>query len=345
MISQEKKEKIAFAVIRTLYSKFLDFPEDASQNRNAPFHEAFLKAFEHKFAGKVSDIPFFISLSSWFHGLNTTLGQTFFEKVAHILSDGSKKEFKGLKVSEKQQTMVSDIITELKNGTKTPDLKDENDSIFANNRPQNKNVPNFTADCYYEENDSIVAVELKTVKPNSGVFKSEKEKILVAKAGLKNSYNNKKIFYYLGFPFDPLSKIPTGSNKEDFMGYSVDFKKFFAREEILLADELWNFLSGDENTMQQIIAIINSIATSEFLNRYEYLNDVAKKQTDKEKYLKYLDDWHLISEKELVNKEKTITEKLDLRENKRLVRTFNQPIFKDGTYNLDRYNALRKLFQ
>ncbi len=66
MISLEKKEKISHIVIKTLYAKFTDFPEDSSKNRNAPFHEAFLQAFKDKLSGKVSDIPFFVSLSSWF---------------------------------------------------------------------------------------------------------------------------------------------------------------------------------------------------------------------------------------------------------------------------------------
>ena len=84
MLSKEKKENISYEVIRTLYSKFSDFPEDAAKNRNAPFHKAFLEAFKDKLEGKVTDIPIFISLSSWSHGLNTSLGQSFFENISHV---------------------------------------------------------------------------------------------------------------------------------------------------------------------------------------------------------------------------------------------------------------------
>ena len=87
MLDFKIKEKIALEVIRTLYHRFNNFPENADKNRNAPFHEAFLKAFSDKLQGKVPDTPFFISLSSWLHGLNTTLGQSFFEKVSHHLSN------------------------------------------------------------------------------------------------------------------------------------------------------------------------------------------------------------------------------------------------------------------
>lgn len=42
------KEKISIEVIKTLVTRFDSFPEDASHNRNAPFHEAFLEAFADK---------------------------------------------------------------------------------------------------------------------------------------------------------------------------------------------------------------------------------------------------------------------------------------------------------
>jgi hypothetical protein len=58
------REKISIEVMKTLVSRFDSFPEDASENRNAPFHEAFLKAFSDKLDNKVSDVPFFITLSS-----------------------------------------------------------------------------------------------------------------------------------------------------------------------------------------------------------------------------------------------------------------------------------------
>jgi len=77
VLSDRIKEKISIEVIKTLVARFKNFPEDSSNNRNAPFHEAFLNAFADKLEGKVLDIPFFISLSSWLHGLNTTLGQAF----------------------------------------------------------------------------------------------------------------------------------------------------------------------------------------------------------------------------------------------------------------------------
>ncbi len=118
MISELQKEKIAIQVIRTLYTQFEKFPDDVSNNRNAPFHEAFLSAFAGKLEDKVSSIPIFISLSSWMHGLNTSLGQSFFENVAHLLCNGTKKEFTTnknslLQLTEKQKVKIAKIITDL----------------------------------------------------------------------------------------------------------------------------------------------------------------------------------------------------------------------------------------
>jgi len=119
-LTPEIKEKISLEVIKTLVVRFESFPEDASNNRNAPFHEAFLKAFADKLDGKVSNVPFFISLSSWLHGLNTTLGQSFFENVAHIISGGEKREYTSkklgnLQVTKTQKDKINNIITDLSN--------------------------------------------------------------------------------------------------------------------------------------------------------------------------------------------------------------------------------------
>jgi len=121
-----KKERIALEVIKTLKSRFDNFPEDASDNRNAPFHEAFLEAFKVKIENHVTDIPIFVSLASWMHGLNTSIGQSFFEKVSQILCDGEKRKFENLTLSKDQQSTISDIVASLKNKTRLPNLPEEN---------------------------------------------------------------------------------------------------------------------------------------------------------------------------------------------------------------------------
>ena len=325
-------------VIKVLCKRFSTFPEDASGIRNAPFHTAFLNAFRTNLEEHVSDIPvFFISLSSWFHGLNTTLGQSFFEKVSHILCDGEKKEHKNLKFSQSQQSAVTNIITALKNDKRKPNVAEEERLVYQNNPNQDTPISNFTVDCYYEDDTSVVAIELKTVRPNSGVFKNEKDKMFSAKAGLKNKCPNKDIFYYLAFPFDPLSDTPTGSNKPLFMKHSVDFTRFIAPDEVLLADELWDFLSGDTGTMQQILDIINTIATTDFQGKYNFLNEPQNRNDDWTSYLQQLNEWKLFSEITWLD---TVRQKSN--KSKTLVRKLNQTLFdEEGKYRETRLNCIK----
>lgn len=208
-LSNLKKERIAREVIKTLYSRFKNFPENSKNNRNAPFHEAFLNAFSDKLDGKVKDIPFFISLSSWLHGLNTTLGQSFFEEIAHILSDGRKKDFTSknnslLKITKQQKFNIADIITNLKNSNKKPNLEAENKLVFIDEGDEIE-ANSFTADVFIQDDDKIVCIELKSVKPNAGEMRGEKQKILEAKASLHHTFSDKDIEFYIGFPFDPTS--------------------------------------------------------------------------------------------------------------------------------------------
>jgi hypothetical protein len=338
-------EKIAIEVIRTLVGRFENFPEDSSNNRNAPFHEAFLNAFENKLNDKVSDIPFFISLSSWMHGLNTTLGQSFFENVAHILSDGSKVSYTSkngnlLNVTKSQKENIADIITNLKNSTSTPNLADENEKIFDASEDDLIEANSFTVDVYYEDDDSITCVELKTVKPNAGEMRGEKQKILEGKAALFIANSQKEIDYLIGFPFDPLSDEATTFDKTNFLNSIIDGKKYFAEDEVKLSAELWDFLSGNTNTMESILVIINKIATTEFYDKYLFINDLNN--INEPEYISILQDWYLFSEVNLVNNLTQIKEML--KSNKKLVRVFNQkPFCIKGTniiYNQNRFDKL-----
>ena len=349
-LSIYQKERISIEVIKTLVTRFESFPEDASNNRNAPFHEAFLKAFSDKLDGKVTDTPFFISLSSWLHGLNTTLGQTFFENVAHILSNGEKREYTSKKlgnrpISQTQRNHISQIIADLSNSTSIPNLQSENQLLFANYPTPQINAMDFSADVFYEEADSITAIELKSVKPNSGEMKGEKQKILEGKAALYNLFPGKQIHFYIGFPFDPTVNPSTESvtsfNKRRFLGSIINMNKFFASDESLVASELWDFLSGEENTMEEILDIINTISTTSFIDKFKLLNDDRRKGTAE--YLALLSEWNLFSEIELNTNQLSILEKI--YRNTKLTRIFNKKSFDTkGNYNWDKYNELKKLY-
>lgn len=347
-LSIETKEKIAIEVIKVLVTRFESFPEDANNNRNAPFHEAFLNAFSDKLNGKVSDTPFFISLSSWLQGLNTTLGQTFFENVAHHLSNGEKREYTSkklgnLQIDEVQKSNISKIITDLSNGIAVPNLVNENANIFLKCNNNLTNAIDFSADVFIEDSKSIIAIELKSVKPNSGEMRGEKQKILEGKSALYKKFSGKDVLFYIGFPFDPTvnpnkEKI-SSYDKKRFLSSIINMNKYFSHDETLIATELWDFLSGQNNTMEELIKIINDIAKPNFLNIYQFINDRNNKLDSN--YIKYLQEWHLLSELKLINNDSLLLSVI--KNNSSINRIYNKtPFDNKGNYNFERYNILQK---
>lgn len=348
-LTNKIKEKISIEVIKTLVTRFDNFPEDALNNRNAPFHEAFLNAFSDKLKGKVSDTPFFISLSSWLHGLNTTLGLTFFENVAQHLSQGEKREYTSkrlgnLLITQSHRDNIAQILADLSTSTKIPDLEYENKKIFSNFNAPLINANDFSTDVFIEDANTITAIELKSVKPNSGEMKGEKLKILEGKAALFREFPDKKIEFYIGFPFDPTINPETESitshNKKRFLDSIINMRKYFASNETLIANELWDLLSQQNNTMEQILDVINSISTTEFMTKYQYLNN--NKNRNHNEYLDILNEWNLYSEVELIKNNDIIRKKIT--EDKFFTRVYNKHAFDaKGNYDHDRYLQLKKL--
>lgn len=337
-----QKEQISIEVIRTLASRFENFPEDASKNRNAPFHTAFLNAFSDKLKDFDHNIPFFISLASWLHGLNTTLGQSFFERTAHILSGGEKKSFtrgNRLPILKQQTEAITKVITDLKNRDESPNVTGENSKIFISEGDAGDPV-DFTADVFYVTDKEVVAIELKSVNPNAGEVRGEKQKILEAKASLKNSYPDLDVKFFIGFPFDPTGESDFDYDKERFLSNLIDGHKYLDPNEILLGPELWEYLASEEGTMEKLISIINDIAKPDFLESIEYLNNNYMKLDDKE-YLELLTSWNLFREIDFRTEENI--NKVIKSGNTTIERTFKQDIIKMTKSSYGYYNENRMI--
>jgi hypothetical protein len=100
-------------------------------------------------------------------------------------------------------------------------------------------------------------------------------------------------------------------------------------------------ISNVSKTMEQILEIINAIATLEFIDKYNYLNESANRLNETEYYNNLLQKWFLFSEIELLNNNAIILQKV--RDNKKATRILNQPVFKDGGYNSNRYDFLKQV--
>lgn len=325
-----QKELIAFEVVESLYLQAQEITEAVNSSQRKTYNDTFLNSL-------FSSLTKTINFESWANGLNTTIGQNFFENTAYILSDGEKREYTSgklgnLKITRKQRENIGKISANLSTKTAKPNLTEEDNLIFIIDETELISAMDFSADVFIDDGRNITAIELKTVKPNSGGSQGEKQKILEGKAALFNKFPNHKISFFLGFPFDPTSKdSATGFDKERFTKSVINLNKSFAPEEILLAGELWDKLSGESNTMEQILAIINSIATVEFMNEYNFLNEQRNKIDNPQKYKELLLRWNLFSELTLFDVDAEIRNQI--METKPLMKVFNQMIFKDGKYN------------
>lgn len=167
------------------------------------------------------------------HGLNTTLGQSFFERISHILSGGEKREYtskkKGnLSIPLSQKNRIDQIVTALSTNERSPNTEIETREILNVSDSQLVNAADFSADIFIEDTDSITAIELKTVKPNSSNMISEKRKIMEGRIALHHLFPNKKVSFYLGFPFDPTSNTAIEYDKTRFLHSIISGTKYHA---------------------------------------------------------------------------------------------------------------------
>ena len=202
-LTADKKSRIQEIVKGILERRIETFPADASLNRNAPFHDAFLSAFREQLKAVAVPTPYLVAIASWMHGLNTSMG-TGFENIAHVLSGGYKKSFaRGfrLKISSVQSARISAITVGLASGAIRPNRIEEDKLIMSDVKAGEplQDALEFTADVYLESADAVECIELKSVRPNKGEGRGEKEKILHGKAALKRLHSKKTISFLLVF--------------------------------------------------------------------------------------------------------------------------------------------------
>jgi hypothetical protein len=78
------------------------------------------------------------------------------------------------------------------------------------------------------------------------------------------------------------------------------------------------------------------------MNNYNFINDSQNRAGDnREKYVQILKGWNLNSELQLHSADNKILKTIS--NEKKLKRVYNQSIFKDGIYNIDRYLKLKEL--
>ena len=298
-IPAEVKEKISIEIIKTLFKRFDSFFNDPFINYSKSFHIMFLEAFSDDLEFNTPNSPYLPSLKYWYDHLTPTLGKHFIENIAHILSGGDKRE---------------------------------NAILFSQDNSDENDTMDFVVDVFIEDNDSITGINLLTTEINLTNIREEKERVLASKAALQRKYPHKRIQFYIGLPFD-LTEY-SNLEAETISKGSI----FLNSNEYLIADDLWEFLSGSKGTMKQFLDIINTISTPDFLDKFNFLRDSSNRNINE--YKNILEYWGLISELELVLNDVHIR---NIAEYKNESRLYNKlPFDKSGAYDFDRYYKLRE---
>ncbi len=213
-----------------------------------------------------------IAAYSFIHSLATTLGMSIYEDVSVILaSENSVECFRnygvGGVISNEQKSIISTIITDLRNGARQANISAEIDEVL-NASPENGEYQKSgsIADFYMMKDSQEFYFEIKTVKPNIDVFEKSKTKLLEWVARRR-----KRIKVYLAFPYNPYHPKPYQRFTEVGM---MDLHNDF-----LVGEEYWNFIGG-ENTFNQLLDTFDEVGKlfKEELNKK--FKQIAKEKLD-----------------------------------------------------------------
>ena len=117
----------------------------------------------------------------------------------------------------------------------------------------------------------------------------------------------------------------------------IEFPKFCEEEEILLADGLWSYLSGEEGTMQELLDLIRSIATSNFMDEFNFISTPDNLIANTDRYIEIATRWCLDDEVKIAN----ALSRLKASKNKCVIKSIYACVFDaNGQYNERRSSTL-----
>jgi hypothetical protein len=201
-----------------------------------------------------------IAAYSFIHSLATTLGMSIYEDVSVIIAKSNSNEcFRNYGVggvlSKAQGTIIKQIITELRNGERKANIKNETIEILrATSHGGRFQKAGNIADFYMKRGNVEYLFEIKTVKPNIDIFEKSKTKLLewIARKRMP-------IKVFLAFPYNPYHPQPYARFTETGM---MD-----PHNDFLVGDEYWNFIGG-ENTFTQLLETFAEVG-KEFKERLQ----------------------------------------------------------------------------
>jgi hypothetical protein len=172
-------------------------------------------------------------------------------------------------------------------------------------------------------------------------YQDYKRKALVLVENLKRNYKGINIVYFLSFPFEPFywseSEI-TKIIKKAALPFGFNY---FSKNEVLIGNEFWNYISAETDTIFHLKRILDNIATSEFISKYQFINEPKNKDKDFKRYTQILEEWYLFSDVDLCRRDEKI--KSGLGQQTRAMRIYYQSLFNNEGYNYNRQNFLISL--
>jgi uncharacterized cupredoxin-like copper-binding protein len=256
-ISQIQKKQIKELLTKKIESKLKSYGRETT---TMPFLARLIQDSEK------------IAAYSFIHSMATTLGMSIYEDVSVILaSETADVAFRnygvGGAISRKQKSVISKIITDLRNSTRKANIDLEIEEVLKASSANGKYQKSGNiADFYMKKNDIEFYFEIKTVKPNIDVFEKSKTKLL---EWVARKRNNIKVF--LAFPYNPYHPKPYERFTEvGMMNPPKDF---------LVGDQYWDFIGG-ANTFQELLETFDEVG-KEFKEKLnDKFKEIAKAKID-----------------------------------------------------------------
>ena len=229
------------------------------------------------YARETSSMPFLVRLMqdsekvaaySFIHSLATTLGMSIYEKISEIVASSTYDIVKtGYDVeggrSNDENNIISQILQEIKNGTRTTNKEQEIKEILQCKSKTGRKIK-VRADLFLKKANEEYYIEIKTAKPNIDVFAKSKEKLLQWIALRK-----KKVNTILAIPYNPYHPEPY--NRFTMQGYLDEDKDLY------VADKFWELLGG-KGTYKEILDVFDEVG-KEFKEKIQKeIKEVAEKK-------------------------------------------------------------------
>jgi len=241
-ITPQEKNEISDLLKEKIRRKLQDYsPETTSM----PFHTRLLGQDR-------------MALFSFIQSINTTLGTSVFEQIAAIIAHSHFRQavhqyrhFNNT-ISRSAQRVIQEIMDELVAARSVPNKTEETAKILrVSQTGELVTIRRPRIDLFVETSDGIeLYFDLKTAKPNISDFRAYKRQLLdwVAIRGAQD--NTANIRTLIAIPYNPYEPEP-------YQRWTLQ-GLFDLQNEIMVADEFWNFLGGDD-TYEQLLSVFESV--------------------------------------------------------------------------------------